>query len=62
VNIRGGKRQPRYYYHKERGAVNMMKYLEEMPKRSPVEQMIEKMREAAFRCDEVLREAKEKLK
>ena len=63
VRIRGGKRQPRYYYHKDRGAENIVRFLTEPPlsqepekrdPRSEVQKRIDELLLACRRTDELI--------
>lgn len=58
VRIRGGKRQPRYYYHKERGAENLIRYLEQSKDRrdtrTEVQKVIDGLLQATKQTDDLI--------
>jgi len=69
VKARGGRRrQPRYYYMKERGEDNLVKYItefsgyqfEQRDCKSEVQRRIESIRLAGLKVDEAIQEIKGK--
>jgi len=70
VRIRGGKRQPRYYYHKDRGAESLVRYLTDPPLREPekrdtrseIQKKIDELLLACRRTDELIANIVERLK
>lgn len=69
VRIRGGKRQPRYYYHKERGANDLVRYLTQQSRddepqdcRSKAQRMIDELTLACRQADELIASIAERWK
>lgn len=66
VRIRGGKRQPRYYYLKDRGAEDMVRYMSEEKRkessRSEVQKRIDEMVCSAQRVADELRDIADRMK
>lgn len=62
VRIRGGKRQPRYYYLKDTGAERLVRYLSDQPRdcRSRIQKLIDEMTLACRRVDEAFADIAER--
>ena len=61
IRAKGGRRQSRYYYLKNKGAEKLCSLLENMNKVSEVDRRIENMKKTRKEMNEALNKIKEKM-